>query len=164
MTAAAVPDEFGPSKWSLTAGLLVLANGGLACLDEIDKVEPDALNAAHSALENQRVSVSKAGIDADLPARTTLLAAGNPDQRRFDQFSPVSDQTNLPTSLMSRFDLMFILTDEPDADCDSEVAEHITRSWAKTSALAAGHEGEERNALNSIGDIDCLHCGCTSRD
>ena len=143
MSAAAVPDDFGPSKWSLKAGLLVLANNGIACLDEIDKVDPEALNAAHSALENQRVSITKAGIDADLPSRTSLLAAGNPRDGRFDQYEPIPEQIDLPPSLLSRFDLIFLLKDNPDESRDAEIASHVTRAWSDAGRMAAGEDVSE---------------------
>lgn len=150
MAAAAVPDDFGPSKWSLKAGLLVLANNGIACLDEIDKVDEEALDAAHTALENQRVSITKAGIDADLPSRTSLLAAGNPKNGRFDQYAPIPEQIDLPPSLLSRFDLIFLLQDTPQMDRDSEIADHVTDSWGDAGRLAAGETVENATAKRDI--------------
>jgi replicative DNA helicase Mcm len=128
-TAAAVRNDFGPQEWTLKAGLLVLANNGLACLDEIDKVDPDARSSMHSALARQRVDVVKAGIDASLPARTSLLAAGNPKYGRFDQYEPIGEQIDLPPSLMSRFDLMFMISDQPDEERDAEIASHVGDAW-----------------------------------
>lgn len=150
MIASAVADDFGASKWSLKAGLMVLASGGIACLDEIDKVDEQALDAAHSALENQRVSISKAGIDAELPARTALLAAGNPKHGRFDQYEPVGEQINMPPSLLSRFDLMFMLADTVDASRDIEIGEHIAASWSATGRKAAGEHVDESVADREI--------------
>nr|WP_089790175.1 minichromosome maintenance protein MCM [Halobiforma haloterrestris] len=78
LTAAAVADDFGSTEWGLEAGALVLADGGVACIDELDKIQPDAVSSMHDALESQKVRVNKAGINATLNARTALLAAGNP--------------------------------------------------------------------------------------
>jgi len=150
MAAAAVPDDFGPSKWSLKAGLLVLANNGIACLDEIDKVDDNALDAAHTALENQRVSITKAGIDADLPSRTSLLAAGNPKNGRFDQYASIPEQIDLPPSLLSRFDLIFLLRDTPNESRDSEIADHVTDAWSDAGRLAAGEEVSDATAARDI--------------
>jgi replicative DNA helicase Mcm len=152
MSAAAVPDDFGPSKWSLKAGLLVLANQGIACLDEIDKVDEEALDAAHSALENQRVSITKAGIDADLPSRTSLLAAGNPRDGRFDQYDPIPDQIDLPPSLLSRFDLIYLLKDNPDQSRDAEIASHVTRAWSDAGRMAAGEDIDNSRVERDIPD------------
>jgi len=132
MTAAATKDDFGDTEFSLNAGLMVLASGGIACLDEADKADAAALDAAHQALENQRVSVSKGGIDADLPAQTALLAAGNPKHGRFGPYEPVAEQIDLTPALLSRFDLMFMLHDQPDAEWDREVAETVVDAWAQT--------------------------------
>jgi replicative DNA helicase Mcm len=152
MSAAAVPDDFGPSKWSLKAGLLVLANNGIACLDEIDKVDEEALDAAHSALENQRVSITKAGIDADLPSRTSLLAAGNPKDGRFDPYQTVPEQIDLPPSLLSRFDLIYLLRDQPDTSRDAEIASHVTEAWSDAGRMAAGEDVEDARVERDIED------------
>lgn len=135
MTAAAVKDDFGPEQWTLKAGILVLANNGVACIDEIDKVPDQAVSAAHSALETQTVSVVKAGIDAELPARTTLLAAGNPSSGRFDPYTAVSDQIDLEPSLMSRFDLMYMVKDEIDEERDRAIAEHVVEGWDESAQM-----------------------------
>lgn len=128
MTAAAVPDDFGESKWSLEAGALVLANNGLACVDEIDKVQEDALSSLHDALEApQQVPIHKAGINSTLPSQTSLLAAGNPKHGRFDTYESVPPQFDLDSALLSRFDLIFTLEDEPDKDLDASIAESIIR-------------------------------------
>lgn len=125
MTAAAVPDDFGEQKWSLEAGALVLANKGIACVDEIDKIDDTAVSSMHDALESQRVTVNKAGINATLPAQTAVLAAGNPEYGRFDQYESLAEQIELPPTLMSRFDLMFLLRDKPEEERDREIAGHM---------------------------------------
>jgi len=146
LTAATVKDEFGSEAWSVKAGLLVLANEGLAILDEIDKVPDTALQAAHSALENQRVSHIKAGIEAEMPARTSLLAAGNPKHGRFDIYEPINEQIDFDASLTSRFDLIFMLQDLPDSDRDGAVVRQITRSIYDTTAHARGEDMIDRYA------------------
>jgi replicative DNA helicase Mcm len=131
MTAAVVPDDFGDSKWSVEAGALVLANKGVACVDEIDKVEEDAISSMHEALESQEVHVNKAGINTRLPAETSLLAAGNPKYGRFDPYEPIGEQIDLGPTLLSRFDLMFMVSDQPDPDEDEDVANHMVDSRGK---------------------------------
>ena len=149
-TAAAVADDFGGSEYTLKAGILVLANNGIACIDEIDKVQPDAVQAMHGALERQRVDVMKAGIESKLPAKTSLLAAGNPKHGRFDQYEPVSEQIDLAPSLMSRFDLMFMMSDEPDAERDRDVAEHIVESWDEAAKAEYRGQSEMSTADREI--------------
>ncbi len=143
MTAAAVADDFGDAKWSLEAGALVIANDGIACVDEIDKVQEDAVNSMHEALENERVNVNKAGINTTLPARTALLAAGNPKYGRFDQYEPIAEQIDLDPALMSRFDLMFMVDDSPDPEADREIIDGILESRQTAAAFTAGDDLSE---------------------
>jgi len=101
LTAAAVRDEFGEGRWTLEAGALVLADKGLAAIDEIDKMNPQDRSAIHEAMEQQRVSVAKAGITAVLQARCAVLAAANPKFGRFDETKYISEQIDLPPTLLS---------------------------------------------------------------
>ena len=128
LTAAAVADDFGDAEWGLEAGALVLADGGVACIDEIDKVNDNAVSSLHDALESQKVRVNKAGINATLNSRTALLTAGNPEDGRFGQYQPLAQQLDLGPTLMSRFDLMFMVSDSPDRETDGEVIDHMMRS------------------------------------
>lgn len=125
LTAAAVPDDFGDGKWSLEAGALVLADGGIACVDEIDKMKDDAKQSMHEALEAQEVHISKAGINARLSAKSALLAAGNPKEGRFDPYRPNGEQIALDPALVNRFDLLFMVDDQPDVSEDFAIAGHI---------------------------------------
>jgi replicative DNA helicase Mcm len=126
LTAAAVRDDFGDGQqWSLEAGALVLADRGIAAIDELDKMRPEDRSAMHEALEQQKISVSKAGINATLKSRCSLLGAANPKYGRFDQYEPISEQIDLEPALISRFDLIFTVTDTPDEEKDRNLAEHI---------------------------------------
>ncbi|ALV63317.1 DNA replication helicase protein MCM, intein-containing [Thermococcus sp. 2319x1] len=125
-TAAAVRDELTGS-WVLEAGVLVLADMGIALIDEIDKMSDRDRSSIHEALEQQTVSISKAGITATLNARTTVIAAANPKYGRFNRMKSLPEQVDLPPTLLSRFDLIFVLLDEPDEKLDSEIAEHILK-------------------------------------
>ncbi len=129
LTAAAVRDDFGDSQqWTLEAGAMVLADKGVAAIDELDKMAADDRSALHEALEQQSISISKAGINATLKSRCSLLGAANPKYGRFDQYEPIGEQIDLEPALVSRFDLIFTVTDEPDEERDRDLADHIIRT------------------------------------
>jgi replicative DNA helicase Mcm len=139
LTATAVKDEFGEGRWTLEAGALVLADMGVAAVDEMDKMEKGDRSALHEAMEQQSISVAKAGITATLKSRCALLGAANPKYGRFDMFGDLSDQINMPPSLLSRFDLIFIMTDQPEQKRDLAIAEHILKAHI-TGELIAQHK------------------------
>jgi replicative DNA helicase Mcm len=128
LTATAVKDEFGEGRWTLEAGALVLADMGVAAVDEMDKMQKEDRSALHEAMEQQSISVAKAGITATLKARCALLGAANPKYGRFDMYGDIADQINMPPSLLSRFDLIFIMTDQPEQRKDLAIAEHILKA------------------------------------
>jgi replicative DNA helicase Mcm len=129
LTAAAVRDDFGDGQqWTLEAGALVLADQGIAAVDELDKMRPEDRSAMHEALEQQTISVSKAGINATLKSRCSLLGAANPKYGRFDQYESIGEQIDLEPALISRFDLIFTVTDDPDPERDADLADHILRT------------------------------------
>ena len=128
LTAAAVRDEFGEGQWTLEAGALVLADMGVACIDEIDKMEDSDRSSMHQAMEQQEISVAKAGINATLKSRCAILAAANPKLGRFDEFLPIHEQINMPPALLSRFDLIFSILDKPNRNNDTDLASHILRT------------------------------------
>ena len=125
LTAAAVRDEFAEGQWTLEAGALVLADMGVACIDEIDKMDESDRSSIHQAMEQQEISVAKAGINATLKSRCALLAAANPKLGRFDEFLPIHEQINMPPALLSRFDLIFSIIDKPNRERDTNLATHI---------------------------------------
>lgn len=134
LTAAAVRDDFADGEWTIQGGAMVRAHKGLAAIDELDKMDDNDRGSLFEALSEQKISVSKAGINATLPAQTKLLAAANPVLGRFDPYQPIADQIDLGPALISRFDLIFIVTDKPDEETDRELAEHITGTH-KTAAM-----------------------------
>ncbi|MBM4237710.1 MAG: hypothetical protein FJ151_04415, partial [Euryarchaeota archaeon] len=127
-TAAAVKDEFGEGRWTLEAGALVLADRGVAAVDELDKMEDHDRSAMHEAMESQTVTVAKAGITAMLQCRCSILGAANPKYGRFEEHQYIADQINLPPALLSRFDLIFAMTDKPDAELDARITDHILKA------------------------------------
>lgn len=124
LTAAAVRDEVG-GGWTLEAGALVIADGGLASIDEFEKMNPIDAAAILESLEQQTISVAKAGIVATLNTRTAVLAATNPKFGRFDTNIPPVQQLALEPVLLSRFDLVLIMRDEPRPDTDRSMARHV---------------------------------------
>ena len=124
LTAAAVKDEFTGS-WALEAGALVLANGGLVAIDEMDKMDKHDRSAMHEAMEQQTITINKASIQASLSAKTIILAAANPKFGRFDPFTSIPEQIDLPDTLISRFDLIFPIRDIPDKKKDMDISGHI---------------------------------------
>jgi replicative DNA helicase Mcm len=127
LTAAAVKDEFGEGRWTLEAGALVLADKGLACIDELDKMNDQDRSAIHESLEQGTISVAKAGITATLQSRCAVLGAANPKYGRFDESRSVAEQIDLPPALLSRFDAIFTMTDRPDSEMDRNKAAHILK-------------------------------------
>ena len=97
------------------------------CIDEIEKMNPQDRSAIHEAMEQQRISVAKAGITAVLQSRCAILAAANPKFGRFDEHKYISEQIDLPPALLSRFDIIFSMIDRPQADRDRELAEHVLK-------------------------------------
>ncbi len=128
LTASAVKDEFGEGGWTLKAGALVLASGGVCMADELDKMDPEDRSALHEAMEQGMISVAKAGIVTRFKADTSLLAAANPKFSRFDKFTPFFEQIDLPSSLISRFDLFFMIRDVLDKTQDQKISEHILKT------------------------------------
>jgi len=125
LTAAAVRDELG--GWSLEAGALVLGDKGNVCVDELDKMRSEDRSALHEALEQQTISIAKAGIMATLNSRCSVLAAANPKFGRFDRYKSVAEQIDLPSPILSRFDLTFVVEDKPNVENDRELAQHILK-------------------------------------
>ncbi|MCL2785699.1 MAG: ATP-binding protein [Methanomassiliicoccaceae archaeon] len=152
-TAAAVKDDFGEGRWTLEAGALVLADKGLACVDELDKMSEQDTSSLHEAMESQKISVAKAGITATLQCRCSLLAAANPKRGRFDD-GDIGDQINLPPTLLSRFDMIFTMRDRPEKEGDRRITEHILKAHLRGQAMRGGKmdEGSERimNDTDSI--------------
>jgi len=106
----------------LDAGALVLASGGMASIDEFDKMGSGVRKSMHEAMEDQRVPINKAGINTVLPTETAILAAANPAGGEFDRFEHLTSQIDLEAPLISRFDLIFGLVDTADSEWDERIA------------------------------------------
>jgi len=124
LTATVVRDEY-LKGWSLEAGAMVLANKGLVCIDELEKMDPSDRSAMHEAMEQQSVTISKANVQATLRAETSVLAAANPKFGRFDPYQSIAQQIDLPPTLINRFDVIFPLRDLPDKKKDEMIATHV---------------------------------------
>ncbi len=127
LTAAVIKDS-DTGQMNLEAGAIVLANGGVAAIDEFDKMDTSDRSALHEAMEQQTVSIAKAGIVATLKAQTAIIAAANPRSGRYDRYKTPTQNIHLPPSLLSRFDLIFIVIDRPDPAKDAQMAEFILQN------------------------------------
>lgn len=138
LTAAAVQED---GEWVLRAGVMVLADKGIACLDELDKMDKDDRTNIHRAMEQQRIPINKAGIIADLPSRCSVLAAANTKDGYLDPTKDLYEQfgKGIPRTLLSRFDLIWKIRDEARPDHDRKTARHIL-----TGHMKHGTEEEHR--------------------
>lgn len=129
LTASVIKGSGG--EFVLEGGAMVLADGGIVCIDEFDKMNSDDRVAIHEAMEQQTISIAKAGITAVLNTRTAVLAAANPIYGRFDDLKTARDNIDFQTTILSRFDLIFVLKDPRNERRDQDIAQHVLKIHSK---------------------------------
>jgi DNA replication licensing factor MCM6 len=128
---AAVTRDAETNEFGIEAGALIMADNGICCIDEFDKINEQDVSAIHEAMEQQTISITKAGIQATLNSRTAILAALNPRYGRYDKSKSLRMNVNMAPPLMSRFDMIFVVTDDCDEYKDLAIATHILDNHKK---------------------------------
>ncbi|KAK9084333.1 hypothetical protein Scep_030804 [Stephania cephalantha] len=146
---AAVQKDPVTNEMVLEGGALVLADMGICAIDEFDKMDESDRTAIHEVMEQQTVSIAKAGITTSLNARTAVLAAANPAWGRYDMRRTPAENINLPPALLSRFDLLWLILDRADMDSDLEMARHVVYVHQNKESPALGFTPLEPSVLRA---------------
>lgn len=155
LTASVIRDSKG--EFYLEGGAMVLADGGVCCIDEFDKMREQDRVAIHEAMEQQTISVAKAGITTILNSRSSVLAAANPVYGRYDDYKSAAENIDFLPTILSRFDLIFIVRDIRDEERDRNIARHVLGVHINASRMSANnnrsgassmYQGTGRNALD----------------
>ncbi|KAH7079696.1 MCM2/3/5 family-domain-containing protein [Paraphoma chrysanthemicola] len=140
---ASVQRDHTTREFYLEGGAMVLADGGVVCIDEFDKMRDEDRVAIHEAMEQQTISIAKAGITTILNSRTSVLAAANPIFGRYDDMKTPGENIDFQTTILSRFDMIFIVRDEHDRGRDERIAKHVM-------GIAMGGRGVEETVQAEI--------------
>lgn len=140
---ASVQRDASTREFYLEGGAMVLADGGVVCIDEFDKMRDEDRVAIHEAMEQQTISIAKAGITTILNARTSVLAAANPIFGRYDDMKTPGENIDFQTTILSRFDMIFIVKDEHSREKDETMAKHVL-------GLHSGGQGAEEAVETEI--------------
>lgn len=130
-------------EWTLEAGALVLADKGVCLIDEFDKMNDKDRTSIHEAMEQQTISISKAGINTSLQARCSVIAAANPLKGTYNPTLNFNDNVDLTAPILSRFDLLAVVRDEADEEYDDALATFVINSHMKN------HPSVVRETLNA---------------
>lgn len=155
LTASLVKDK-AHGEFHLEGGAMVLADGGLVCIDEFDKMRLQDRVAIHEAMEQQTISIAKAGITAVLNARSAVLAAANPAFGRYDDTRSSAENIEFQSTILSRFDLIFIVKDVRDDVRDRTIAEHVLSLHQRGSASLSGRHVGGRSLLGLCGEATAM--------
>ncbi|KAL6012076.1 minichromosome maintenance protein 5 [Asimina triloba] len=158
LTASVIRDS-SSREFYLEGGAMVLADGGVVCIDEFDKMRVEDRVAIHEAMEQQTISIAKAGITTVLNSRTSVLAAANPPSGRYDDLKTAQDNIDLQTTILSRFDLIFIVKDIRMYSQDKLIASHIIKVHATAGAASKDADSlEGENWLKRYIDYCRVYC------
>ncbi|KAM9894990.1 hypothetical protein OXX79_008354 [Metschnikowia pulcherrima] len=139
---ASVQRDTQTRDFYLEGGAMVLADGGVVCIDEFDKMRDEDRVAIHEAMEQQTISIAKAGITTVLNSRTSVLAAANPIFGRYDDLKSPGENIDFQTTILSRFDMIFIVKDDHDPVRDRSIAQHVMNVHTGNTANNEEQEGE----------------------
>merc|ERR1719217_1415359 len=153
LTASVTRDKT-TGEVTLEGGALVLADMGVCCIDEFDKMDENDRTSIHEVMEQQTVSIAKAGITTTLNTRTTVLAAANPAFGRYNPYKSPVENMAMPAALLSRFDLQFLLLDTVDREKDHNLALHVTKVHSAPREL--DQEAVQKGGMKLISDLDTV--------
>ena len=148
LTVAIIKDPTS-RDFQLEGGAFILADGGVVCIDEFDKMRPQDRVAIHEAMEQQTISVAKAGITTVLNSRTSILAAANPIFGTYQENKRISDQIDLQTTILSRFDCIFIVRDLKNREMDRKMVDHILSMHSNTGRMISTESHHNINELKN---------------